>query len=103
MQCAHCGFANTEGMTFCEECGEKLVHVCPSCGKDLRPTAKFCGHCGTALVSKGKGKGRKGETAKRAKGETAKRKTTSEAGLRTLDSRPVSYTPRHLAERILAE
>src|SRR5713101_3191007 len=50
------------------------------------------------------GEERKGETEKRGKGETEKKPTsTSDARLQTLDSRPVSYTPQHLAERILAE
>jgi class 3 adenylate cyclase/predicted ATPase len=40
---------------------------------------------------------------KKGKGEKGKRKTTPDFGLRTPDARPVSYTPRHLAERILAE
>ncbi len=96
MQCGSCGFDNPEGTKFCEECGTKLVRACPSCGREVRPTAKFCGECGTALTGKAKGKGKQGETAKRAKGEKAKSKTTS-------DPQPVSYTPRHLAERILAE
>jgi class 3 adenylate cyclase/predicted ATPase len=36
-------------MQFCEECGTTLVRVCPSCGQHVRPTAKFCGACGTTL------------------------------------------------------
>ncbi len=37
-------------MKFCEECGTTLVRSCPSCGQQVRPTAKFCGECGTALA-----------------------------------------------------
>lgn len=49
MHCVSCGFANLEGMRFCEECGTKLVPRCPSCDQEVRPTAKFCGHCGASL------------------------------------------------------
>ena len=51
MRCVSCGFANPEGKNFCEECGTKLVRVCPSCGAEVRPAAKFCGDCGTLLTS----------------------------------------------------
>src|SRR5262245_22262965 len=88
MGCGNCGFDNPEGTKFCEECGAKLVRACPSCGHEVRPTAKFCGECGTTLTVKPKAKGRKGERAKRR--------------LKP-DVKPVHYTPRHLAERILAE
>jgi class 3 adenylate cyclase len=49
MQCQRCGFENTEGLKFCEDCGTKLGRACPGCGREVRPTAKFCGECGTAL------------------------------------------------------
>jgi len=41
----------------------------------------------------------KGQKGKRAKGQ----KESSQLGLQALDSRPASHTPKHLAERILAE
>src|SRR5215831_11273227 len=95
MNCGSCGFDNPEGTKFCEECGAKLVRACPSCGHEVRPTAKFCGECGTTLTVR--------QRVKKGKGEKGKRKTTPDFGLRTPDARPVSYTPKHLAERILAE
>ncbi len=102
MRCPQCQHQNGETAKFCEECGAKLISACPQCGQQLNPTAKFCPECGTALTGKSR--------AKRRNGKTAKRKTTSDSGPRTsdarrqtLDPRPVSYTPRHLAERILAE
>src|SRR5262245_34983393 len=49
MRCASCGFENPEGKKFCEECGAKLVHVCPSWGAEDRPTAKCCAGWGTTL------------------------------------------------------
>src|SRR5262245_31569079 len=54
MHCPSCGFANTEGLKFCEECGTTLVRACPHCGQQVRPSAKFCGECGTTLATAGK-------------------------------------------------
>src|SRR5262245_26287482 len=50
MHCPSCGFANTEGLKFCEDCGTTLVRACPLCGQQVRPSAKFCGECGNALT-----------------------------------------------------
>src|SRR5882724_7635799 len=83
MRCASCGFENTESMKFCEECGTKLVRACPSCGQQVRPTAKFCGECGTTLTQPLPAPGAQVAMAS--------------------SQPPASYTPRHLAERILAE
>ena len=81
MHCPSCQFDNPTGVKFCIECGASLKNQCSACGVENLPQAKFCGECGAPLTGK----------------QPAKRKPTS-------DSRPpVSYTPRHLAERILAE
>src|SRR5712691_4218914 len=95
MCCPQCQHENRAGAKFCSACGAKLDLSCPSCGTVTESGAAFCDNCGAVLTSKQKGK--------RRKGETAKRKTTADSGLRTPDARPVSYTPEHLAERILAE
>ena len=95
MHCPQCQHQNGDTAKFCEECGARLVTACPQCGHQANPTAKFCAECGTTLTRK--------QRTKREKRETAKRKTTSNLSRRTPDARPVSYTPRHLAERILAE
>jgi hypothetical protein len=34
---------------FCLECGEKMEHKCPNCGKGLPIGAKFCNKCGHDL------------------------------------------------------
>jgi class 3 adenylate cyclase/predicted nucleic acid-binding Zn ribbon protein len=73
MHCVGCGFANRDGVRFCEECGAKLELVCQVCGMAVPPGRKFCGACGVALGP--------GATPKFAS--------------------PESYTPKHLAERIL--
>src|SRR5262245_2518310 len=94
MKCGSCGFANPEGMKFCEECGMKLVLACPSCGREVRPTAKFCGECGTPLTE---------QSRIQSPTNAGATPQTSDASHQTLKPKPVSYTPRHLAERILAE
>ncbi len=74
MTCAHCQRDNPPDQKFCGECGARLVQACPSCGTANPPTQKFCGECGTGLTTP----------------------TPREASV------PESYTPRHLAEKILA-
>src|SRR5713101_4486271 len=85
MRCAGCGFENSEGMAFCTECGAWLRNNCPSCGFDNALQAKFCGKCGTSLSRQSAVKAR------------------LESSVQHLESKPVLYTPSHLAERIRAE
>ncbi|HKA55395.1 MAG TPA: zinc-ribbon domain-containing protein, partial [Candidatus Binatia bacterium] len=92
MQCPHCQHVNTETAKFCEECGTRLARTCPACGHEVSPTAKFCPECGTPLV----GQSSVQNTMDAGSGLSDPRR-------QTLDARPVSYTPQHLAERILAE
>ncbi|MBI3303595.1 MAG: zinc ribbon domain-containing protein, partial [Deltaproteobacteria bacterium] len=83
MHCPSCGFNNPEGMKFCTECATPLQNRCPQCGFENPPRARFCGDCAASL--------------------------TRQFGVRSSESRvqtpqpPINYTPRHLAERILAE
>jgi class 3 adenylate cyclase len=83
MRCPSCGFDNPEGMKFCGECAAPLQNRCPQCGFENPLRFKFCGACATPL--------------------------TGQSRVQSLESRvsppqpPVSYTPRHLAERIRAE
>jgi membrane protease subunit (stomatin/prohibitin family) len=46
--CPECGNTVAKGK-FCPECGHKFITVCPKCGKDLVPGAKFCLECGEKL------------------------------------------------------
>ena len=46
--CPECGNTVTKGK-FCPECGHKFITVCPKCGKDVVPGAKFCLECGEKL------------------------------------------------------
>lgn len=77
MRCAGCGLENPAGAKFCEECGAKLVRVCPACGQEASASAKFCSECGAPLSA-----------------------TPPIAGL--VPSAPIDYTPPYLAERIRA-
>jgi class 3 adenylate cyclase len=74
MRCQACGFENASGVKFCGECGAPLKLKCSSCGFENAPGIKFCGECGKPL------------------GGAAKPGALPD---------PRSYTPKHLAEKIL--
>jgi class 3 adenylate cyclase len=76
-RCPQCRHENPDDAKFCLECGRRLALVCAACGTELPGGAKFCKECGHAI------------------------------GAATL-STPVrvgasaeTYTPKHLAEKIL--
>jgi class 3 adenylate cyclase/tetratricopeptide (TPR) repeat protein len=73
MQCPRCQHENPTGMKFCGQCAAPLASVCASCGAPNPPENKFCGQCAGPLV------------------KSAPSRVAS----------PESYTPRHLAEKIL--
>jgi len=77
MKCPRCQHKNEAGAKFCEECAAPLTRTCGNCGRQLSPSAKFCPECAhpTGLAP----------TA-----PTAPRFAS-----------PESYTPKHLAEKIL--
>ncbi len=78
MNCPACNHENREGARFCTSCGRPLEARCPACSQAVSPGARFCDGCGFVL--------------------------TSPSPQRPVPSRaPLSYTPRHLAERILTE
>jgi len=74
VKCPRCQRENREGLRFCEDCGARLAVTCSACGAELTPGKKFCGSCGAST-------------------------TASEPGSRFAS--PESYTPKHLAEKIL--
>jgi len=76
MLCRSCGHDNSETASFCDQCGAALVDVCPNCGAQLGGAALFCGSCGHRIV----------EPSKRAPAPD-----------------PLTYTPPHLAEKILRD
>ena len=75
MRCTACGHGNRETAAFCEACGTRLSLACLRCGAELRSGARFCDACGQPV------------------GVPAQHAPASD---------PRSYTPRHLAEKILA-
>jgi hypothetical protein len=77
MKCPECQFENREGAKFCSECGHKFELTCPECNAKIRVDNKFCDECGYDL------------------------KKLKEAP--SIDySKPQSYTPKFLADKILS-
>jgi class 3 adenylate cyclase len=76
MQCPRCQHENAADAAFCDECGARLETVCSGCGESNRSGAKFCRKCGHGLSA--------------VVPSTPPRFDT-----------PQSYTPKHLAEKIL--
>jgi len=75
MQCPQCQHENPTQSKFCLACGARPARKCPSCGIELHAGAKFCNECGQALAAVASGGPR--------------------------FASPESYTPKHLAEKIL--
>ena len=75
MNCPRCQHENRSGAKFCEECASPLARTCPNCGSQLSATAKFCSECAHPVAGA----------------------TPPEARFAS----PQSYTPKHLAEKIL--
>src|SRR5262245_4498715 len=73
MKCPRCQAEHDAGARFCEDCGAGLEAACSRCGTPVTPGKKFCRSCGAAL--------------------------TTEPAARFAS--PESYTPKHLAEKIL--
>jgi class 3 adenylate cyclase/tetratricopeptide (TPR) repeat protein len=74
MKCSGCGHDNRDAAKFCEECAAPLGRKCAGCGAELRPVAKFCDECAFPVAGA--------------------------PPARSAD--PRSYTPKHLAEKILS-
>jgi ribosomal protein L40E len=72
MRCPGCTAENPEHAKFCLECGAQLGHRC-ACGAELPGKAKFCLECGKPVST----------------------------GPVPPAPDPRSYTPKHLAEKIL--
>src|SRR5215472_3794075 len=77
MKCPRCQQENGAGAKFCEECATPLARTCGNCGRQLSATAKFCPECAHPA-------------SLAAPAPTAQRFIS-----------PESYTPKHLAEKIL--
>ena len=75
MKCSRCQHENLSGAKFCEECATPLARTCGNCGTQLSPNAKFCPECAHPVAT----------------GAVTQPRNRS----------PESYTPKHLAEKIL--
>jgi len=76
MKCPKCQFENSDDAKFCNECGDKLESICTECNKTNPLGSKFCNECGNDLT-------KPNESA-------------------SVDySKPQSYTPNFLADKIL--
>jgi class 3 adenylate cyclase/tetratricopeptide (TPR) repeat protein len=80
MRCPGCGSDNSAAARFCQACGGPLGRLCAGCGTPLAPTAKFCSECGLAAAA----------------GPAAAARSAARLAA------PGAYTPRYLADRILA-
>src|SRR3989475_1025994 len=76
MKCATCGHENREGAKFCRQCAAPLADAssCPKCGTPSERGQKFCDSCGHRIA---------------------------EPSVHAPAPDPRSYTPNHLAEKIL--
>ena len=72
--CPRCRHENPPEAKFCLDCGARLTAACSNCGSPVPASAKFCAECGQP--------------------------TASATAAHRFDS-PQTYTPKHLAERIL--
>ncbi len=75
MTCPRCQQDNPTHARFCLGCGARLALACGSCGAELPGGARFCLQCGQAVAG----------------GTTAPVRSPA----------PETYTPKHLAEKIL--
>ncbi len=76
MKCPRCRRDNLAEASFCGECGARLAEACSACGASNPPTNRFCRQCGVAL---------------------------STGIAMTGFASPESFTPRHLAQKILTQ
>lgn len=77
MLCPRCQHENEAGAKFCEECAAPLARMCVNCGRQLSSTAKFCPECAHPTEL-----------------------SAATPSVRRFGA-PETYTPRHLAEKIL--
>jgi hypothetical protein len=75
MRCSSCRHENPPESNFCLGCGTRLAVRCNSCGTDLPEGSRFCNKCGHPISAR--------------------------AASDQRFASPDTYTPKHLAERIL--
>src|SRR6266496_2026214 len=75
IRCAQCQRESPAGAKFCLECGTRFALSCTKCGTELPVGAKFCLECGQSV--------------------------SAQAAAPSRFTSPETYTPKHLAEKIL--
>jgi class 3 adenylate cyclase/predicted ATPase len=75
MKCTRCQQDNPPQAKFCLQCGTALALKCRVCGTELPAGAKFCPECGQTV--------------------------SAQPAIATRFTSPGTYTPKHLAEKIL--
>ncbi|MBI3796070.1 MAG: AAA family ATPase [Deltaproteobacteria bacterium] len=90
MRCSNCQADNPAENRFCEQCGTPLEVCCPQCGATVRPGSRFCGACGHRLAQP------EAAAPAPASGPSAAAPVAADYQVRL-----VSYTPKHLAQKIL--
>ena len=78
MTCPHCHRVNPTDARFCTGCSQPFALLCPACQTSNAPDSRFCKACGTLLLT--------------AESPQPAQRTAASP----------SYTPRHLADKILA-
>src|SRR5512139_3947432 len=78
VRCSRCQVTNPGDAKFCIECGNAMEFRCPKCGAITPAGGKFCKECGLSL-------------------------TEAKAPAPVDYSRPQSYTPKFLADKILKD
>ncbi len=96
MRCPSCGNDNPDGARFCGQCAAPLVDktACPSCGATNPAAQKFCNACGHALAEAE-------PVASAARPRQPAAVDGQPAAPADGGSDPRSYTPDHLADKIL--
>ena len=79
MTCPQCAFVNPPAMAFCGRRGTRLAILCPSCGFANPEGFAYCGKCGARVIDAAASPLQNGPAF----------------------ASPQSYTPKHLAEKIL--
>ena len=76
MKCPKCQYENPDNKKYCRKCGADLLYHCPQCGSEVLADDLFCGDCKYDLL---------------------KDKPKPDIDY----AQPQSYTPKHLADKIL--
>jgi class 3 adenylate cyclase/tetratricopeptide (TPR) repeat protein len=93
--CPACQFENSAGAKFCGACGASLTLPCPRCGTKNPPSFKFCSECGSTLATPAT------LSAAGSVAPAAAAPAPKDALFRLQEAKVRTYTPAHLAEKIL--